>query len=267
MQTLRTYFHYIAAGFRGQAQYPASLIMLVIGQFLSTTIEVAGVWAMFQRFGHIQGWGYGEVAVFYGQVSMTFAVADMVWRGFDVFGVSFVKTGEFDRVLVRPRTAAFQLLGYQVRLSPLGRILQGAIIFGIGAAETHMAFTPATVAILFWAFCGGVVLFGGLLILQATLSFWTVESLEVANVLTYGGVQAAQYPLGVYAAWFRNILIYAVPIGCISYFPVVAALGRHDPLGAPDWFLPVSPVMGFVFLGVSLWVWGFGVRRYTSTGS
>ncbi len=267
MQSLRTYFHFIAAGFRGQAQYPGSLIMLMIGQFLATTIEIVGVWAMFQRFGQIRGWGYGEVAVFYGQVSMTFAVADMVWRGFDVFGPLFVKTGDFDRVLLRPRTAAFQLLSYQVRLSPLGRFAQGAIIFAIGAAATHLVLTPAALAILAWAFIGGVLLFGGLLVLQATLSFWTVESLEVANVLTYGGVQAAQYPLGVYAAWFRNVLIYIVPIGCISYYPVIAALGRSDPLGAPDWFLPISPVLGVAFFVFSLWVWGFGVRRYTSTGT
>jgi ABC-2 type transport system permease protein len=47
----------------------------------------------------------------------------------------------------------------------------------------------------------------------------------------------------------------------------VALLGRHDPLGAPDGFLPLSPAFGVVFLAVAFWVWGFGVRRYTSTGS
>jgi ABC-type uncharacterized transport system permease subunit len=34
----------------------------------------------------------------------------------------------------------------------------------------------------------------------------------------------------------------------------------------PSW-AAFSPVFGFVFLGVALWVWRFGVRRYTSTGS
>jgi ABC-2 type transport system permease protein len=121
--------------------------------------------------------------------------------------------------------------------------------------------------LLLAAVAGGVALFSGLLILQATLAFWTVESLEIANILTYGGVQAAEFPLDVYAAWFRNFLVFVVPIGCVAYFPVVGALGRHDPLGAPDWLLFVSPAAGFAFLAVSLWVWGFGVRHYASTGS
>ena len=37
--------------------------------------------------------------------------------------------------------------------------------------------------------------------LQATLAFWTVDSLEVAKTLTYGGVEAGQYPLDIYARW------------------------------------------------------------------
>jgi ABC-2 type transport system permease protein len=41
------------------------------------------------------------------------------------------------------------------------------------------------------AVAGGVAFFLGLVILQAALAFWTVESLEVANTLTYGGVTAA----------------------------------------------------------------------------
>jgi len=44
-------------------------------------------------------------------------------------------------------------------------------------------------------------------------------------------------------------------------------LGHANRTGAPDWLLPLTPVVGFLFLAVSLWVWRLGVRRYTSTGS
>jgi len=82
------------------------------------------------------------------------------------------------------------------------------------------------------------------------------------HTLTYGGVEAGQYPLDVYARWFRDFLVYIVPIGCISYYPVSVVLGRvgHVPYA-------FAPVFGVAFLGAALWIWGFGVRRYTSTGS
>jgi ABC-2 type transport system permease protein len=114
---------------------------------------------------------------------------------------------------------------------------------------------------------GGIALFFGLIVIQGALSFWTVESLEAMNVLTYGGVQAAQYPLSIYERWFRNFLIFVVPIGCVAYFPVLAILGKADPLGAPYWFMLVSPVAGFAFLGVAFAAWRIGLRKYTSTGS
>ena len=54
-----------------------------------------------------------------------------------------------------------------------------------------------------------------------------LESLEIGNTLTYGGVEAARYPLDIYA-WFRNFLTFVVPLGCVSYFPVAAVLGHAD---------------------------------------
>jgi ABC-2 type transport system permease protein len=267
MGALSLYLRYVTASMRAQMQYPASFAMVSAAQFSGTVIEVVGVWALFQRFHHIAGWSFGEVAIFYGVINVTFACADAVTRGFDVFGPEFVKTGNFDRLLLRPRTAAFQLISYELRLSRIGRLLQGAGVFLIGARIIHFQPTPEAVALLAWAVLGGMALFTGILVLQATLSFWTVESLEVANILSYGGVQAGQYPISVYANWFRELLTYVVPIACVSYLPVLGALGRHDPLGAPDWLIPFAPMAGFIFLGASLWVWGFGVRRYTSTGS
>ena len=37
--------------------------------------------------------------------------------------------------------------------------------------------------------------------------------------------------------------------------------------GSPVWFQYSAPLIGIVFLLVCLRVWGFGVRRYMSTGS
>jgi ABC-2 type transport system permease protein len=267
MEALRLYARYAAASVRSQMQYPASFLMLSTAQLLATGIEFLGLWALFARFGQIEGWRFGEVCVFYGVVNLAFAFADAGARGFDIFGTEYVRTGGFDRLLLRPRTTAFQLLGHELRLSRLGRLIEAATVFAIGAVLTHLAFTPAAVALLAWAMLGGMALFFGIMIVSATLAFWTVESLEIVNVISYGGVEAAQYPLNIYAAWLRDFLIFIVPIGCVAYFPVVAALGHPDPLGAPTWFLAASPAAGFIFLAVTLWLWGFGVRRYTSTGS
>ena len=267
MNALALYGRYAATSIRAQFSYTGMLTMMSFGQFFATVIEFFGIWALFKRFDHIAGWRLGEVALFYGLVSVIFAISDTVTRGFDVFGSVFVRTGAFDRLLLRPRSLTLQLLGYEFRLTRVGRLAQGIGVFAYGAAATHFAFTPAALAILAFAVAGGVAMFAGLFVMQATLAFWTVESLEAVNIFTYGGEAAGEYPMSVYAPWFRNFLTFVVPVGCVTYLPMLAAMGRADPLGAPGWVLPLAPAAGFVFLGVALFIWRFGVRHYTSTGS
>jgi ABC-2 type transport system permease protein len=258
---------YAAASIRAQMQYPGSTLMLAVGQFAITAIEMTAVLALFDRFGRLPGWTLAEVAVFYGVANLTYSISKTLCRGFDVFGPTFVQSGDFDRVLLRPRSAALQIVGHEFRLSRMGRFLQGLIV--LAAAQMLFGFHWGVEAagLCLFAVVGGIAFFTGLYVLQAVLSFWTVDGLEVANMLTHGGVTAGQYPLSIYAEWFRGFLTFIVPLACVAYFPVVAALGRHEPLGAPDWLLPIAPLAGFVFLAVSFYAWRFGVARYTSTGT
>jgi ABC-2 type transport system permease protein len=267
MNALALYGRYLSASLRAQAQYPASTLLLTIGHCAATSIEILGVFALFHRFGPVGGWSFGEAALFYALINISFSIADLLTRGFEVFGTDFVRTGAFDRVLLRPRAAALQLAGYEVRLSRLGRLLQAAAVLIVASRLVPIAWDPATIAIAAFAVAGGVALFVGILVLQATLAFWTVESLEIVNTITYGGVQAAQYPLNIYAAWFRRLLTFAVPLACVAYYPVLAILNRPDPLGAPDWLLPLAPLAGFAFLALSFLAWRAGIARYASTGS
>lgn len=257
----------VGASFRAQAQYPASAIMLTFGQFFATGVDVLAVWALFDRFGSIYGWEFGDVAVFYGMTHVMFAIADVMTRGFDVLGTDFIRTGEFDRVLLRPRSATLQLIAHEFRISRFGRLAQGLIVLIVGANMTGVIWDAPSIALALWAVAGGVALFFGIMVLQGAMSFWTIESLEVANVATYGGVQAAQFPLSLYEPWLRNLLTFIVPLACVAYFPVLVLLGRADPLGTPQWFGVVAPTAGFVFLALSFIAWRAGVRHYTSTGS
>lgn len=267
MNSLQLYIRYVAISLRAQMQYRGSFLLTSAGAFLATGVDFVAIWALFARFRQLAGWHFGEIALFYAVIGVSFALADALTRGFDVFGEQFVKTGDFDRLLVRPRSTVLQLLGYELRATRVGRLAQAVVVWAIATRLTGISWTSSVWGTLLLAVAGGVALFSGILIMQATLAFWTVESLEIANTLTYGGVEAAEYPLDVYARWFRNFLTFVVPLGCVSYFPVAAVLGRADRTGVSPALLQLTPLLGFLFLGVALLVWRVGVRHYTSTGS
>lgn len=264
---MRLFLHYVGACLRVQAQYPGSTLLLTLAQTIGSAIDLVVIWALFERFDGVHGFRLGEVLTFYGFANLEFAIADMITRGLDAFGTQFVRTGQFDRLLLRPRALMLQLMGHDVRISRLGRIVQSVAALALATERAPIDWSFSHLALALFAVAGGVALFVGLLILQATLAFWTVESLEIANVFTHGGAQAAQFPLAIYGRWFRRILTFCVPIACVTYFPMLAILERPDPLGSPRWLQPLTPTLGFAFLAITFLAWRHGVRRYTSTGS
>src|SRR5690349_15742938 len=157
-------------------QYPGSFLLTSLGAFAATGVDFIAIWALFSRFRQVAGWRFGEVALFYGVISVSFALADALTRGFDVFGDQFVKTGDFDRVLVRPRSTVLQLLGYEIRATRIGRLAQGALVWVVAVHLTSIDWTVGVWLTLIFAVAGGTALFCGILVLQATLAFWTVES-------------------------------------------------------------------------------------------
>ena len=267
MSAASLYLRYVVNCLRAQMLYPTTFMLRFASQFLITITEFGGLFALFARFRHIGAWHFADIALFYGVVSTSFALAEMTSRGFEMFGPQFVKTGDFDRVLLRPRPETLQLAGFEFGFTSIGRVLQGLVALVIAMVLLQIAWNFGRLLLLIWTIVGGFALFWSILILQATLAFWTVEALEVTNTLTYGGVEAGQYPLDIYAAWFRKLLLFVVPIGCVSYLPVSALLGRADVTGVSPFLAELAPAAAFVFLGLSLAAWRVGVAHYTSTGS
>jgi ABC-2 type transport system permease protein len=266
IDALRLYTRYVAASLRSQMQYRASFIMLAFGQFLATGVEFLALWAVFDRFGSLQGWTLAEVALFYGIISVAFAIAESVARGFDIFG-DLVRSGDFDRFMLRPRSTALQVAGHEVQLMRIGRFSQGLIVLLWATTALGVRWTVPRLALLVASVLGGTCLFVGLFVLQATMAFWTTETLEIWNTVTYGGVETAQYPISIYRPWFRGIFTFVVPLAAVTYFPALPILDRADVLGSPVWFQWLAPLVGVAFLGVALQVWRIGIRHYHSTGS
>ncbi|TLS49632.1 hypothetical protein FE782_24935 [Paenibacillus antri] len=261
---MRLYFKYMAIHFKSQMQYRASFWLLTLGQFLVPFTVFAGLYLMFERFGQLQGWGFFEVAMCFGVVHLSFALSEFFARGFDAFS-SLVVTGEFDRLLVRPRSAALQVLGSKFDFSRFGRMLQGAAVLAWAVYGSNVEWTAAKAATLALMVAGGAFVFTGIFILGATLSFWTVQGLETVNVFTDGGREMSKYPLTIYEKWVTGLFTFVIPFGLVSYLPLLYILGR--PPGGPDALYVLMPLGGALFLLPCLLVWRFGVRRYRSTGS
>ena len=264
---LSLYGRMIGVSIRAQMQYRVSFLLMSIGHFVTTGVEMFGIWALFDRFGNLTPWTLPQVAFFYGVVNISFAFTDALARGFDLFGAQFIKTGNFDRVLLRPRSTVLQLAGHEFTLFRVGRLLQGVIALWWACQYLTVEWDAARLALLAFTMIATFLFFYGLVILGAVMSFWTTESLEIMNILTYGGVETAQYPMAIYQKHFQRFFTFVIPLAMVTYFPILAVLEIPDSLGSTRMMQTAAPLAGFVFFAATLLIWRVGVRHYTSTGS
>jgi len=267
-RALALYLRLIRIQWRSQLQYRAAFTLDLLGGGLSTIVWFAGIALIFERFDRLGGWTLGEVAFLYGMAETGLALALLLFNGFDPgdFG-QYVRRGTFDQFLLRPLSLTVQVLGSRISVARIGRILQAAIILALALSWTDIHWTAAKLLYMPAIIAGLVCFFSGLFVIGSTITFWTVESVEVINIFTYGGSELMSYPMHIYQAWMRDFFTYIVPAIFLNYYPALFILDRPDPLGFPSWAPFLAPLAGLGVFAAAQWFWRYGIRHYQSTGS
>lgn len=262
------YWRLIGVQVRAQLQYRTAFVLEILSSGITLFLFFLSMAFVLQRFGDLGGWTLGELAFLWGTVEFAFGLMDLIFSGFDPsnFGKQ-VRQGVFDQLLLRPVNITVQVLGSEFVVRRLGRIAQGALIFAVALALADIHWTVGKLLYLPLVVGGLVCFFGGLFMIGATFSFWTVDSIEAMNILTYGGSEMMAYPMHIYPDWLRRTFTYIVPAIFLNYYPALYFLGKSDPLGlSPVWSF-VAPVVGAGVLLVALRFWRFGINHYQSTGT
>ena len=268
MWNFQIYLRLLSIQLRSQMQYRVSFWL----EFISTGLLNGSIFLslalILARFGDIGGWNLGEIAFLAGMIEMSFGCMDMVFSGFDpdMFSV-WIRQGTFDQVMLRPVSLFWQVLGSRFLLRRIGRILEGMVIFGIALSLVEIHWTAGKWVYLGIVFFSQFITMGSLFMMGSTITFWTVQSIEAVNVLTYGGTDMMSYPVHIYPGWLRFFYTYLIPFVFLNYYPALYLLDKPDPLHFP-WFAPfLAPVVAAGFLAAALGFWKMGVNHYQGAGS
>lgn len=260
---MKLYLKYAKMALKSQMVYKTSFLLLSIGQFFVPFFVFVGMYLMFERFQNLDGWTFSEVALLYGITHMAFALSEAFVRGFDAFP-QLVKSGDFDRLLLRPVSTPLQVMGWKFEFTRVGRLIQGTLIFTWAIENIGIQWTALKLFTLLGMIIGGISIFSGLFILFAAAAFWTIEGLEIANIFTDGGREMSQYPLSIYAKSVQRFFTYVVPFALVNVIPLRFLLDKSTSDSLIRAFVPY---LGILFLIPALLFWNYGVRHYKSTGS
>ena len=262
---LALYLRLIRARIRAQTQYPASLAIEIFAVLVFSALDFAVILVIFVNVPRLGDWSMPEVALLYAITTLAFALTDLVIGHLDLFP-ELIRDGNFDLVLIRPRSTLLQIVTRDFQLRRLGKAVQGLFVLGYALAQLHVSWSPDRVLVLAVAPIAGAVIFGAIWVAGISVAFWTVDAKEVANAFTYGGQAFAQYPISVYERWLRWLLAYLGATAFISYLPTLYVLGKPDALGLPAGLQLASPLVAVVASLVAGSIWSFAVRHYRSAG-
>lgn len=239
-----------------------------MGTITITLFEFGAFALILPRFENIGGWRLGEVAFLYGTINTAFGLMDLIFSGFDPsnFGRQ-VRLGTFDQLLLRPQNITIQVLGSQFALRRVGRIFIGMAILAFSFSLTEIIWTPAKLILIPVVILSQIAFFGGLFIIGATISFWTIESIEVANIFTYGGSEMISYPMHIYPDSLRRFFTFILPAIFLNYYPALFILEKPDPFNMPSFAAWLAPFSGLIILLAALRFWHYGISHYQSTGT
>lgn len=242
-------------------QYKTSFFLTVLGQFFVSFNVFLGIYFMFQRFHQVKGFSYSEVLLCFSIILMEFSAAEMFARGFDNFS-GMVRTGSFDKVLVRPQNEILQVLGSKFELTRIGRMMQAAVMFVYAVFHCGVHWNIYKILTVLFMILGGTDVFSGLFLIYAALCFFTLEGLEFMNVFTDGAREFGKYPIGIYGKKILLFTTFIIPYALVQYYPLLYVLERTNQM-----IYMVIPLCAILFLFPCWLIWRFGVRHYKSSGS
>ncbi|MEP7355991.1 MAG: ABC-2 family transporter protein [Anaerolineales bacterium] len=254
------YGHFLRQQFKTMLEYRVSFVIGAGATVLQQAASLLTIWVVMRQVPSMQGWTLQPILLIYGLMSLSRSLNQLFTdTTFNLGG--FIRSGAFDRFLVRPINPLFHLFATFVNVNGVGNLVVGfALVVSAGSAlgVFHSAFNVAYAVV---AVLSGALIFTSINLITAVSAFWIVENFAVTAVV-FENHRFAYYPLTIYPRAFAFALTWVIPYGFASYYPASFLLGRD--VGAMAWLGPVIAVT-LTFIGYRLWL--FGLSRYTSTGS
>lgn len=258
----KLYGKYLRMHLLSTMEYKGWWLMLIQVLIVVVTDPVATV-LLFSRFGAIGIWDMERIILIYALAVTAFGLAESLCRGFDYFPWQMLRSGAFDRLLLRPRTLFTQVAASRFDVHRVVRPFTGtaAMLWALNAMNVPL--TPRAALILAMALAGGFLMYCGVFVLTSGIAFFTVKGLDWIYLFTNAGYQTTRLPEPHMPRVLKGAFTFLLPVMLVSFYPAAAVCGW----GYPEWLGYMSLPAGLAFFGLSLLMWRVGVRHYKSTGS
>ena len=256
---------YIKTFFKARMEYKISFILSLFSNFYCYFITYISYWVLISSIGDINGWNFSDLSILYGLSLLTYAISGtLIW--YSIYHIEdLIITGQLDIMMLRPQGILKQLISQRFGDTCLGQIVV-TVIFIVRAFFERNDGIGGGVIYLILAVIGGTFFQIGFLIFVGSLSFWTMRSHALVDIIYYDIRDMTQYPISIYPDFIKVILTFVVPWAFVNYYPTIVITDKVHTYweGILGYCAPLIGI--FVFI-ISVFFFKVSLRRYTSAGS
>lgn len=252
---------YFKMHFKSSIEYKVSFILTMISQLFNIIASVFVLCSLFNKFGVLKDFSLNECLLACSVIDLGYYLAEFFLRGFDYF-YKLIKKGNFDLLLVRPENIYIQILGSELEVTKISRLIASIGVLIYAVIKTNIDLTLLKTIILLFSILGSFITFASLLIIGAGISFYTIEGLEIVNIFTAGSRELGEYPMGIYNKKIILLFTFLIPLACVNYYPILFILGRVDNI-----LYAITPLFTLVIALFAILFFNISLKHYQSSGS
>lgn len=267
IEMLVIFFKYSKISLKTTLEYKFDRSLITFAIFCREMTSVIVMFLILTRFLHIRGWELNELMFLYSFLFLSYSLFVFLFAGVRDFD-SMVHSGEFDRFLTRPLGLLFQIIASRVDYpATLGHGIVGLLLFVNTAYSVGIDWTLGNTIYYIAALLGGAVIQASIFMLSSSMSFWTIKTDNLRNLIFFNSRRIAGYPISFYPGIIQKLLIFVVPFAFVNYFPAQFFLRKTDVNQFWNGFLYLTPAVGIVMFFLVYLIWKKGVKNYSSSGN
>ncbi len=253
---------FIAQHLKKMMEYKTDFIIGLFGFLFFQATGVIFIDLIFHAIPTLNGWNFEQMLFIYGFAQIPRGIDHLLTDNLWMLSQRMVRTGQFDRYLLRPIPPLFHLIAELLQTDAIGELIVGIGLVVYASVKLAIRFTLLDWVFLVVAIAAGSVIYFSVKLVTASIAFWTKRSQPVVHIL-YTFSDFAKYPISIYSKAIRILITYIVPFAFTAFIPAAYLVTRQNFAFALVGMVTAAAVL----LTAGLFVWNRGLKVYESSGN
>lgn len=260
MRHIRLGLKALSMEFAREMAYKWNFILKAISIGLVDIISPLVMLIIYTTTSGIPGWSFHEFILFQGTFTLVFGIINTTIMWFPERVIAGVRRGSLDKHLIKPFNPLAYFLLTSWNLEGFAGIIVGLALITWAAIKLNLVFLSLNTIAYILLLIVALFFFCSMMIIISALAVIFVRS-QALYQLFFSVTRFTKFPLDIYSSGLFFALTFIFPIGIAAFYPVEALLGSLSLLTMVEIVIPIA-----VFFGVSLILWRYALKKYTSAG-